>query len=69
MDHAADLRATSKASIQKIDPEQAERIIQEASVAYDITVANMSGKEFRDLDKRRQTLETSPPPPPPPSAT
>lgn len=60
MDHAADLRATSVASIQKSDPENAERIIQEASVAYDITVANMAGNEFRDLDKRRQTLETSP---------
>lgn len=42
-------------------PDRAEAIIKNASIAYDITVANMSGNEFKELDRRRQTVQASPP--------
>lgn len=58
---AANMRSAAVSNIQQTAPEQAESIIQNASIAYNITVANMSGNEFRDLDKPRQTLQSAPP--------
>lgn len=61
LDSAADMRSNAITSIQQSIPDRAERVIREASVSYDITVANMGANEFRELDKRRQTLQASPP--------
>lgn len=42
-------------------PALAIKIIKEASVSYDITVANMGSNEFKELERRRQILEQAPP--------
>lgn len=62
LDNAANLRAAAVSSVQQSNPTKADQILQDASTAYDITVANMGGNEFKELERRRQTLEASPPP-------
>lgn len=61
LDSASNLRAAAVSSVQQSAPDKADEILQNASTAYDITVANMAGIELKGLEKRRQTLETSPP--------
>lgn len=61
IDSAANLRSAAVSNIQQKLPDRAEAIIRDASVAYDITVANMGGNEFKELDKRSKTLQSSPP--------
>lgn len=61
MDSSANMRSAAVTNVQQTSPDRGEVIIQNASIAYDITVANMSGNEFKELDLRRQTLQDSPP--------
>lgn len=59
-DSAAALKATSISLIQQVSPANAQQIVTKANTGWDITVANMSSQEFRELEKRRQLLEHSP---------
>lgn len=60
-DSAAALKATSVTVIQQVSPDTADQIVTKANTGLDITVANMSSQEFRELEKRRQVLEKAPP--------
>lgn len=44
-------------------PDVAAKIIAEASASYDITISNMASNEYKEFERRRQTLERSPPTP------
>lgn len=57
--------AMKKAAVDLINgmnsPKDANKIINEASVSYDITIANMGSNEYKELEKQRQIFEQSPP--------
>lgn len=58
---ASAMKTTAIGIIQQSDPIDAQNIIIKANKGFDIVVANQSGQEFKDLEKRRQLLEGAPP--------
>lgn len=63
-DQAAAMKAGAIKLINEDNsPEEAAKIIAEASASYDITISNMGSNEYKEFERRRQTLERSPPTP------
>lgn len=59
---ASMMKAAALKQIYEANPrDAADKIVKEASTSYDVTISNMGSNEFREFEKRRQLLESSPP--------
>lgn len=60
-DQSAAMKATAIGIVQQLSPTDAQEIVTKANTGLDITIANISANEYKDLEKRRQKLQQSPP--------
>lgn len=60
-EQSASMKATAVGIIQQLSPTDAEEIVTKSNTGLDITIANISANEYKDLERRRQKLQQSPP--------
>lgn len=60
-DQSAAMKATAIGIIQQVMPDEAQDIVTKANTGLDITIANISANEYKDLEKRRQKLQQAAP--------